>query len=75
MITVRNRYLRCVKAIPSCPMLDVGDLVWKVGHHIEPGGYEYVTLRRRGDLMRFSVRLSHLEDHFEIVEVDDEYGA
>lgn len=60
--------LECVKAIPSCPDLRVGDRLFKVGHEFRPGGYEYVVCRRISDDARIAFRIDHLGDCFEVVE-------
>lgn len=66
-------YLKCVCEIPACPDLKVGDLLRKVTHRIMPGGYEYVMCSRRGDGKAVMFRIEHLEECFEVVEVDDEF--
>lgn len=72
-ITAHQRYLKCVKEIEACPELAVGDLLWQHTREIWPGGYEYVVCRRREDGEVIKFRVDHLEDCFEIVEVEDEY--
>lgn len=66
-------YLKCIKAIDACPELEVGDLLWGQEHReIWPGGYEYVVCVRRDDGKIIKFRVDHLEDCFEVVNVDDE---
>lgn len=65
-------YLKCVKAIESCPGLEVGDLLWGGTRDIWPGGYEYATYVRREDGHVFQFRVDHLDECFEIVDVEDE---
>lgn len=65
-------YLRCVKEVPSCPKIEVGDLLHSQTREIAHG-YEYVTCIRREDGKPVTFRVEHLEDCFEIVEVEDEY--
>lgn len=70
-VTKTWRYLRCVREIPACPVLEVGDLLWKVAQEADEGGYEYVICRRRGDGMVIRFRVEHLGDCFEVEEVED----
>ena len=72
-ITAQHTYLKCVKAIPACPKLEVGDLVWQVTREIWDGGYEYAVAHRRGDGEVVKFRVEHLDNCFEEVVVDDEY--
>ena len=73
-VTRTNKYLKCVKEIEACPELSVGDLLWGQEHReIWPGGYEYVVCARREDGRIIKFRVDHLEDCFEVVEVEDEY--
>lgn len=65
------RYLKCIQEINALPDLMVGDLLWKVGFDIEPGGYEVDVLKRCSDGQCFRVRESHIEDCFSVVEVDE----
>lgn len=66
-------YLKCVKEIEACPELAVGDLLWGQEHReIWPGGYEYVVCTRRDDGRIIKFRVEHLEDCFEIEEVEEE---
>lgn len=71
MKTVVNRYLKCTAEIEACPELKVGDLLWKERYEILPGGYEYVCCIRRSDGALIKFRIDHLDDCFEIVEVED----
>ena len=72
-VTRTNKYLKCVKEIEACPELSVGDLLWGQEHReIWPGGYEYVVCVRREDGRIIKFRVDHLEDCFEVVEVEDE---
>ena len=66
-------YLKCVKEIPTCPGLEVGDLLFP---HPSPrehwmGGYEYAVCRRRDDGMVFKFRIEHLDDCFEVEQVEE----
>lgn len=72
-VTSKLPYLKCIKAIEACPELAVGDLLWGSEHReIWPGGYEYVVCTRREDGAVIKFRVEHLDDCFEIVEVEDE---
>lgn len=72
-VTSKLPYLKCIKEIESCPDLSVGDLLWgKENREIWPGGYEYVVCARREDGRIFKFRVEHLEDCFEIEEVEEE---
>ena len=71
-ITTNYPYLKCVKAIPACPDLEVGDLLWgSYEREIWEGGYEYVVTHRREDGRTIRFRADHLDDCFEVVEVED----
>lgn len=70
-ITSNLPYLRCIKAIDACPELVVGDLLWREASEIWPGGYEYVVCHRRSDGAVIKFRIDHLEDCFEVVDVED----
>ena len=59
--SVGFKMLKCMREIPSCKGLKVGE--------IQPGGYEYVLVRRPRDSRVFGVRQEHLHDHFDVVEV------
>lgn len=61
--------LRCVKEIPSCPALRVGDVLYKTSHEIWDGGYEYVVCKRIYDGVTMKFRESRIEECFEITEV------
>ena len=61
--------LKCVKEIEACPNLAVGDILWKVAYEILPGGYEYAVLRRDSDRVVVKVRVDHLEECFEVIDV------
>lgn len=67
MFKANVNLLKCVKAIPSCRDLRVGDLLFKNAHEIRPGGYEYVVCHRISDGARIDFRIDHLEDCFEVV--------
>ena len=67
--SINFKMLKCVREIPSCKGLKVGDLIYRIGGEIQPGGYEYVLVRRSRDSRVFGVRQEHLEDHFDVVEV------
>lgn len=71
MNTSKNRYLKCIRAVPGTPDLKVGDLLWQVTREIWPGGYEMMVCNRRGDGAVIKFRVDHLDECFEIVEVDD----
>lgn len=71
-ITTNLPYLKCIKEIPACPELAVGDLLWQQAREIWDGGYEYVVCHRRNDGAVIKFRVDHLEDCFEVVEVEDE---
>lgn len=73
--TLEYEVLRCVKAIESCPELEVGDLLYKVTHEIWPGGYEYVVTNRVRDGRPIKFRVEHLEDCFELDMVKREIWA
>ena len=73
LVHMKVPYLKCVKEIPSCPELEIGDLLWgQEMREIWPGGYEYVVCHRRGDGMVLKFRVDHLDDCFEVVEVEEE---
>lgn len=71
-VTSNLPYLKCVKKIEACPELEVGDLLWGQTREIWPGGYEYVACHRREDGAVIKFRVEHLEDCFEVVDVEDE---
>lgn len=71
-VTSKMPYLKCIKEIAACPELAVGDLLWGQTREIMPGGYEYVAMVRRDDGRVIKFRVEHLEDCFEVVEVEDE---
>lgn len=71
-MTTNLPYLKCVKEIPACPELAVGDLLWQQAREIWEGGYEYVVCYRRNDGAVIKFRVDHLDDCFEVVEVEDE---
>ena len=74
IVRMKLPYLKCVKAIPACPKLEVGDLLWGQDHReIWPGGYEYVVCHRLSDGMVLKFRVDHLEDCFEVVEVEEKH--
>lgn len=64
-------YLKCVRELPSCDGIEVGDLLWKRRTYVAEGGYEYAELVRRGDLRVFRARLDALDGHFEVERVDE----
>ena len=67
--------LKCVKGIESCPNLAVGDMLWKVAYEILPGGYEYAVCRRGSDNSVIKVRVDHLEECFEVVDVELDFDS
>jgi len=72
-VTATVPYLKCVKEIEACPELAVGDLLWGSEHReIWPGGYEYVVCTRREDGRVIKFRADHLDECFEIVDVEEE---
>lgn len=70
-ITSNLPYLKCIKEIPACPELAVGDLLWKQAHEIQPGGYEYAVCVRREDGVIIKFRVEHLDDCFELEAVEE----
>lgn len=73
IVKTKFPYLKCVKKIEACPDLEVGDLLWgSVHREIFPGGYEYCVCTRRDDGHVFKFRACHLDDCFEVVEVEEE---
>ena len=71
-ITTTYPYLKCVREIPSCPDLHVGDLLWGAyEREIWDGGYEYAVTHRREDGRTIRFRIEHLDDCFELVDVED----
>ncbi len=74
--TIEYEVLRCVKAIESCPELEVGDLLIRLdGNEIHAGGYEYVVTNRVSDWRKIKFRVEHLEDCFELDIVKREIWA
>ena len=71
-VTVELPIYKCVKEIPACPELSVGDLIWNVRYEIWPGGYEYAVAVKLEDKTTVKFRQSHLEECFEEVELDGE---
>ena len=71
-VKIKIPYLKCVKTIDKCPELEVGDLLLRLTNRIWHGGYEYVVCKRRDDGKTFEFRIEHLEDCFEIEEVEEE---
>lgn len=71
-VTNKYPYLKCVKTIDACPELEVGDLLWSIAREIMEGGYEYAVCQRREDGKIIKFRAYHLEDCFEVVEVEEE---
>ena len=69
---VKLPYLKCIKTIDTCQDLEVGDLLLRQSGEIWHGGYEYVVCKRRDDGEIFKFRIDHLEDCFEIEEVEEE---
>ena len=70
---IKIPYLKCVKTIDKCPELEVGDLLLRLQEdEIWFGGYEYAVCKRRDDGMTFKFRTEHLDDCFEIEEVEEE---
>ena len=67
--------LKCVKVIESCPNLAVGDMLWKGAYEILPGGYEYAVCRRGSDNAVIKVRVDHLEECFEVVDVELDFDS
>lgn len=62
--------LKCVRPIQACPILEVGDLLFKVTEEIREC-YEYVVCQRKSDGMTISFRIERLSECFEVVDVTE----